>query len=129
MNLFTGTHFINPVHWGPCFWSSIESVILSMDTKDEMSKEYVYLFLYTLQNVLPCPDCREHYQDYFSKYNVKEKMSRKEDLLKWIFQLRVKIKKDNKERFDQTFPQYLKSLEHKFFPENSRPNTRNFQKI
>jgi len=129
MNLETKPQFINPVLWGSSFWSSIESVILSMDTKDDVSKEYVYLFLYTLQNVLPCPNCRDHYQTYFSKTNVKEKCNNKEQLLKWVFDLRVKIKKENKESFEQTFPQYLQSLEQKFYPELARPNTRNFQKL
>ena len=115
MNFHYEPSFIDPIKWGPSFWHAIEGVVISMDNQDHLSKEYVYLFLFTLQNVLPCPDCRNHYQQYFQSHDVKKRIHDKKKMFQWIYDLKKQIKIQNKESFQQTFPEYLQSVKQRFF--------------
>ena len=105
--------FIEPEEWGHYFWSTIESVIISMDSSDDSSKEFVYLFLYTLQNILPCPECREHYQNYFGKHNVKQVLHSKEKVFEWLYFLRKEIN-DRKQKPSISFERYKDTILEKF---------------
>ena len=62
--------FIEPELWGKQYWYVIETIILSMNNKEKFSRESTRLFFFTLQNLLPCPTCREHYQEYYRKNNI-----------------------------------------------------------
>lgn len=98
--------FIEPELWGKHYWYVIETMILSMDNKEIDSKESIRLFFYTLQNLLPCPTCREHFQDYFRKNDIDKYLSSKKKMFLWIYQLRKDIQIRNKKPFP-TFEEYL----------------------
>ena len=105
--------FEEPEKWGASFWKVIDLVVLSMDNNNELSKDYVYLFFYSLQNVLPCPECREHYTEYFSKYNLKQVLHSKELTFQWIYRLREEINKGKNVESGISFETYIKLLEKK----------------
>ena len=98
--------FIEPELWGKHYWYVIETMILSMDSKEIHSKESLRLFFYALQNLLPCPTCREHFQDYFRKNNIDKYLVSKKKMFLWIYQLRKEIQIRNKKPFP-TFEEYL----------------------
>lgn len=124
--------FIEPHLWGEHYWYVIESVIISMDTKEKPSREFVSFFFYSLQNILPCPTCREHYQKYFQKYDIEKILTSKKKLFLWIYNLRNEIQKRNGKSFI-SFETYLKELEKKYNPKeenNSKPTIENnFQSL
>lgn len=98
--------FIEPELWGKHYWYVIETMILSMDSKEIHSRESLRLFFYALQNLLPCPTCREHFQDYFRKHNIDKYLDSKKKMFLWIYQLRKEIQIRNKKSFP-TFEEYL----------------------
>ena len=98
--------FIEPELWGNHYWYVIETMILSMDSKEIHSRESLRLFFYALQNLLPCPTCREHFQDYFRKHNINKYLDSKKKMFLWIYQLRKEIQIRNKKSFP-TFEEYL----------------------
>jgi len=105
--------FFQPEQWGRHFWYTVECTIFSMDNNYESSKEFVYLFFYALQNTLPCPECREHYQNYFQKNDLKSLLDSKEKVFHWVYNLR----KDINTRLgvkNISFSDYQKELEKKF---------------
>ena len=106
-------YFEEPETWGPFFWKVIDWVVLSMDNNNELSKDYVYLFFYSLQNVLPCPECREHYTEYFLKYNLKTVLHSKELTFQWIYRLKDEINKRKNIESGISFETYLNLLEKK----------------
>lgn len=105
--------FLEPHLWGQHFWFAIECVILAMDVKEKASKESVYLFLMSLQNTLPCPDCRNHYQDFCYKNDPKQFLHSKETLFRWIYALQREINsRNNKPSVD--FNTYINRMKHQF---------------
>lgn len=105
--------FIDPPLWGNHFWVSIESVILAMDTKEKNSVDSVYMFLMSLQNTLPCPTCRGHYQEYCKKYKVEECIYDKNLLLGWIYRLQKEIQERNGKTMIE-YSSYIETLKEKF---------------
>lgn len=107
--------FLEPELWGKHYWYVIETMILAMDTKQEPSREFVSFFLYSLQNILPCPTCREHYQKYFQKSNIDNFLKSKKEILLWIYNLKKEIQNRNGKKFHFTsFEDYIKDLEEKY---------------
>lgn len=105
--------FIDPLIWGKYFWATIESIIVAMDTTESQSVDSVYLFLLSLQNTLPCPTCRLHYQDYCSRFDLKEHIFDKKQMFQWIHNLQKEIQeRNNKPMMD--FDTYTKTIEEKF---------------
>lgn len=101
--------FIDPELWGNYYWYVIETIILSMDNKEIYSKESIRLFFYSLQNILPCPTCREHFQSYFKKNNIDKYIDSKKKMFLWIYKLRKEIQIRNKKPYP-TFDEYLKKI-------------------
>ena len=102
--------YLEPEDWGFKFWYTIESVILSMDFSDMNSIENVYLFMASLQHILPCPTCRQHYQDFLEKNNLQKYFESKRKLFYMIFKLQNEIKKRNGDRPFPHFEYYLRHV-------------------
>lgn len=120
MILNTSPIFIEPEIWGEKYWYVLETVILSMDNKEKNSKDSLILFFYSLQNLLPCPDCREHFQDYIEKNNIEKYIHSKEKMFFWIYQLRKEIQIRNKKPFP-SFQEYLLKIK-KYNVKKQKPN-------
>lgn len=102
--------YLEPEDWGSKFWYTIESVILSMDFSDINSIENTYLFMVSLQHILPCPTCREHYQKYLEEKNIQKYFESKRKLFYWIFKLQNEIKTRNGEKLVPNFEYYLRDV-------------------
>lgn len=105
--------FIDPPIWGNHFWVSIESIILAMDTKEKNSVDSVYMFLMSLQNTLPCPTCRNHYQNYCSRYKLNNYIYNKKLMFHWIYRLQKEIQERNQKTMVD-YPTYLENIKKKF---------------
>ena len=108
--------YIDPEIWGKQYWFVIETIVISMDPSELNSKEFIYLFFYSLQNILPCPICREHYQSFFQKHDIKKSMDSKLSLFRWIHNLRNEINTHNKKKIISfsEYHEYLESTYSKF---------------
>ena len=102
--------FIDPELWGNHYWYVIETIILSMDNREVYSKESIRLFFYSLQNLLPCPTCREHFHFYFKKNNIDNYIHSKKKMFLWIYQLRKEIQIRNKKPYP-TYEEYLQKID------------------
>ena len=109
-------YFMEPEYWGPFFWKTIESVVCSMNEHDEISKEYVYSFFYSLQNVLPCPTCRQHYQDFFSSHDLRQVLDQKKKIFQWVYKLKMDIRRRNESSVHYSFDDYMIDIERTFQP-------------
>lgn len=117
--------FIEPEIWGKHYWYVIETMILSMDTQEIISKESLRLFFYSLQNLLPCPVCREHLQIYLEKNDIDKYIDTKKKIFLWIYQLRKEIQIRNKKPYP-TFEEYLKKINHQIISETPSGESKNF---
>jgi len=104
---------IEPQFWGTCFWGTMEAVAVACDIEDQTSREYTALFFFSLQGVLPCPVCREHYIKYVETYPIENVLDTKISLFKWIHNLQ----NDVRSRTDKTnvsFEEFLQHVQEKF---------------
>ena len=68
---------IDPTRWGPFFWSTIDAVAAVFDPTCPQSKEFTLLFFHSLQGVIPCFQCRNHYCLYFRDHSLQDALDSK----------------------------------------------------
>jgi len=81
-----------PSVWGPFFWHTIHIVAIAYSKQPTYSdKKAAKEFFESLQNLLPCPVCREHLKIHLRKYPITPHLDRKEDLFKWTVMLHNEV--------------------------------------
>ena len=78
--------------WGPYFWFTLHTVTLAYPNNPtyEDRRHYNDFFL-SLQNILPCNLCKQHYKEHLREFPVSTHLDNKEDLVKWCFNLHNKV--------------------------------------
>ena len=83
--------------WGPSAWLFLHSVSFQYpENPTDQEKNNYKIFFESLQNILPCPNCREHYQK-----NLKENpmnLESRESLIKWVIDLHNAVNKKNSKK-------------------------------
>jgi len=83
--------------WGPSAWLFLHSVSFQYpENPTDQDKNNYKIFFESLQNILPCPNCREHYQK-----NLKENpmnLESRESLIKWVIDLHNAVNKKNSKK-------------------------------
>ena len=83
--------------WGPSAWTFLHTVTLNYQeepTNEDIKQHKI--FFETLGNILPCPKCREHYNQSIIDEPVK--LDSKESLTKWLFDLHNKVNEKNNKK-------------------------------
>jgi hypothetical protein len=82
---------IDPMDWGKSGWIFLFSIALTYD----INKREIYEnFFISLKDVLPCYGCRVNYNKKLMNIN-RNVFNSKENLLKWLLNIRNSIAKDN----------------------------------
>jgi hypothetical protein len=83
--------------WGPSAWLFLHSVSFQYpENPTDQEKNNYKIFFESLQNILPCPNCREHYQK-----NLKENpmnLESRESLIKWVIDLHNLVNQKNSKK-------------------------------
>ena len=73
-----------PEVWGPFFWHTIHIVALGYSVEPTYSeKRAAKEFYESLQFLIPCPVCREHYKEHLAKFPITPHLDRRKDLFRW----------------------------------------------
>lgn len=109
---------LNPRIWGPHAWFFLDSVILSLPNRLNNEQKKIYKDFFTsLQHILPCQACREHYKENLKKYPLTDKvLSSKDNMIIWILSVHNNVKKDSKKipiSIKQFFEYYDKQYDEK----------------
>jgi hypothetical protein len=73
-----------PEVWGPFFWHTIHIVALGYSVEPSYSeKKAAKDFYESLQFLIPCPVCREHYKEHLAKFPITPHLDRRKDLFRW----------------------------------------------
>jgi hypothetical protein len=81
---------INPTVWGPSLWRVLHSLAFSISQTPDPQKTRQFLELVdSLRNLLPCEECRLHFDDYVNENNPKKAS----DLAYWTFELHNSVNK------------------------------------
>ena len=112
--MFHNSLGIDPTRWGPFFWSTIDAVAAVFDPTCPQSKEFTLLFFHSLQGVIPCFQCRNHYCLYFQDHSLQDALDSKKQLLEWILRLKNAIQERLGDRPTYTLDQYVRRTESLF---------------
>lgn len=85
---------IPPEVWGPFFWHTIHITVLGYPQDPNYSdKKAMKEFLESLQILIPCPICRDHYKSHMSKMPIGPSLDSRKDLFRWTIDLHNEVNK------------------------------------
>ena len=74
---------MEPEIWGPGAWTFLHTITLNYpQNPSEDDKQNHKDFFHNLKNVIPCPNCKEHYNINLQKYPIDVNLESKEKLVK-----------------------------------------------
>ena len=79
---------MGPAVWGPIFWMTMHIVTLGyphLPTEEE--QKAAINFFESLQYMIPCPICKEHYKANLEKLPVRDVVADKQTLIRWLFNM------------------------------------------
>lgn len=72
-------------HWGNYAWGFLDAVVLTYPAKPSSQEKQNYRTFFTsLQSILPCPMCRDHYAQNLKKYSLDQGLESREHLIRWL---------------------------------------------
>lgn len=75
---------LSPNVWGPLFWHTMHIVALGYPQSPTYAhKRAAKEFFESLTQLIPCPQCREHYAKYLQAMPIAPHLDRREDLFRW----------------------------------------------
>ena len=85
---------MHPKVWGPPTWIFLHSVTFNYpDNPTDIDKEIHRSFFHSLENILPCQKCRNHYKKNIQNYPIK--LNSRKELIQWLIDVHNMINKEN----------------------------------
>jgi hypothetical protein len=116
---------LNPKVWGPHGWFFIDSIVLSLPNKLNYEQKNIYKNFFTsLQDILPCEGCREHYKQNLIKYPLTEEvLSKKENMIKWLLNVHNNVRRDAK-KIPISINQFFEYYNKQYDDDNNKKNSK-----
>jgi hypothetical protein len=96
---------VSPKHWGREGWKFIHWVALTYPNRpNEKDKKNYLKFFESLQDVLPCPICAEHFKQNMKDYPIN--LGSNKELFNWTVDMHNLVNKQNGKKaitYDQAF--------------------------
>ncbi len=88
---------MEPNIWGPGAWTFLHSITFQYpENPSDLEKQKYYTFFNSLKNVLPCPVCREHYENNFEKLPIR--MDTRRELIEWLIDIHNEVNRMNNKK-------------------------------
>lgn len=76
-------HYHDPKSfWGPAYWRMLECSAASFDPKN---RQVFKMMLYSLTELLPCDECKEHYKMNLANLNIDKYLDSRENAFLLIY--------------------------------------------
>ena len=83
---------VPPEVWGPFFWHTIHIVALGYPQEPNYSdKKAIKEFFESLQHLIPCPICRQHYTSHLARMPISASIDSRSDLFRWTIELHNEV--------------------------------------
>lgn len=90
---------MNPDIWGPHAWIFLHTITLEYPLQPtQKDKENYLLFFKSLASVLPCGDCKVHYQEYITKNPLEKALECRDQIFKWLVDIHNMVNVSNGKR-------------------------------
>lgn len=85
---------MNPQVWGPHLWFSLHTITFSYPFyPDSEQKQQMKDFFLSIQHILPCMLCREHYQEHLKTNPIEPALESRGELVKWLIEVHNSVNK------------------------------------
>ena len=74
--------------WGPPCWAMMHSLAASVDAS---SRDAFCRFLHGLSALLPCPECKQHFQDFLAEHPPETTVRDRESASRYCFDLHNRV--------------------------------------
>ena len=79
---------MDPQVWGPHFWFVLHLISFHYPEKPSTyEKDAIKAFYISVKDILPCQKCRQHYNNYLSRYPIEPHLDSRMDLIRWVIQV------------------------------------------
>ena len=76
---------MDPEIWGPKTWFFLHSITFNYPINPmPKDKENMLSFVLGISKILPCLQCRKHFEEYINQTNFVQAMESKESFVKWM---------------------------------------------
>lgn len=83
-----------PAEWGPHFWYMLDTVALGYGNHpDKNLRRSANVFLHSLKDLLPCPECRQHYRQLLRNRPPAQFLDNGTQLAGWIAWVKAEVGK------------------------------------
>ena len=90
---------MDPEIWGPHAWQFLHSITLSYpDNPTLEDKNNHAQFFNSIQNILPCQNCKDHYTQNLHILPIEQHLDNKESLFRWSVDLHNRVNVINNKR-------------------------------
>lgn len=109
---------MKPEIWGPHAWIFLHSVTFDYpDNPSPHIKEQFKNFFESLQYILPCEMCREHYKHNLKRFPITNNVLKsRKNLIEWLIDIHNNVNKSNKKpklKYQEVVKKYLDYYEGK----------------
>ena len=81
---------MEPKVWGPPAWRFLHLITFQYpENPSDKDKKNYYIFFNSLKDVLPCPNCREHYSNHFKKHPIQ--LESRKELIEWLIDIHNEV--------------------------------------
>lgn len=99
-----------PQIWGPIFWSTLHIASLAYSDKPtDRQRANMKAFYESMVDVLPCPVCRNHYEQNLSEMPIDEALNSRMGLIHWVFTMHNRVNVQLGKR-EFTFGEFIESM-------------------
>ena len=82
----------DPKIWGKYYWYTMKSIACTANLYDKAVREKVVQFFDSLQVLLPCEECSEHYKEFLQTFPIEQYVKSNKQLMQWVSSLEETIK-------------------------------------
>ena len=120
---------LDPNIWGPQAWFFLHSIALTYpESPTEIQKQNYKTFFESLQNVLPCLGCQNHYSNNLKDTPIGDNLDDNKKLNKWLIEMHNKVNKlNNKPTME--YKEYLDYYKNIYSNPNNIKNPYNLDTI
>ena len=106
---------MSPAVWGPIVWSTMHIVSLGYsDQPTQEESDSAIRFYESLQHMIPCPICKEHYRVFLEQMPVRNAVQSRQTLIRWVFTIHNHVNEQlgKPQKTFQEYIQHMSSLSH-----------------
>ena len=90
---------MEPEIWGPHAWQFLHSITLSYPDNPTLEDKNNHAYFFnSIQNILPCQKCRDHYTQNLQAFPVEQHLDNKESLFRWLVDVHNRVNVTNNKR-------------------------------